>query len=205
MSMAGCAAVGFRAHSGWAVAVAVGGPVDAPAAITRRRIEMVDAGVPGAAQPYHAAVGLDSQEAERIVASCGARAAQLAGAALRGIVEELRATGHEVAGCGLLLASGRPLPALEKILASHAMVHTAEGELFREALRAAGRECGLPLAAVRERELFSRGAADLGIPEKRIQERFAEMGRALGPPWRQDQKSAALVAWLALKAVDNSA
>jgi hypothetical protein len=28
----------------------------------------------------------------------------------------------------------------------------------------------------------------------------AELGRACGPPWAQDQKSAALVAWLALAA-----
>lgn len=93
--MAGLAAVGFRAHSGWAAAVVVGDSVGAPAVIARYRIEMVDAGVPGAAQPYHAAVGLDSREAERIVTSCAARAAQLAGAALRGIVAELRGAGHE--------------------------------------------------------------------------------------------------------------
>lgn len=105
-----------------------------------------------------------------------------------------------MAACGLLLASGRPLPALEKVLASHALIHTAEGELFREALRAASRECGLPLAAVRERDLFARGAADLGIPET-----LAEMGRALGPPWRQDEKFAAIAAWLALKAAENTA
>ena len=203
--MAGLAAVGFRAHSGWAAAVAVGDSVGAPAVIARYRIEMVDAGVPGAAQPYHAAVGLDSREAERIVTSCAARAAQLAGAALRGIVAELRGAGHEVAACGLLLASGRPLPALEKVLASHALIHTAEGELFREALRAAGRECGLPLAAVRERDLFTRGHEDLGIQEKQLQQQIAEMGRALGPPWRQDEKFAAMVAWLSLKAAGNSA
>jgi hypothetical protein len=196
--MAARAAVGFRAHSGWAAAVAVAGPVDAPAAIVRRRIEMVDRGVPGAAQPYHAAAGLNPRDAERIVTNCAARAALLAQRALAAMVEELQDAGYAVTGCGLLLASGRPLPALESILASHPLIHTAEGELFREALRAASRECGLPMAEVKERELFERGTAELGIAAAAMQQRLSEMGRAMGAPWRQDEKYAAMVGWLAL-------
>jgi len=196
--MAKRAAVGFRAHSGWAAAVAVAGPADAPAAIARRRIEMVDRGVPGAAQPYHAAAGLNLRDAERMVTNCAARAALLAQRALAAMVQELLSAGYAVTGCGLLLASGRPLPALESILASHPLIHTAEGELFREALRAACRECGVPVAAVKERELFTRGTAELGIPADALQRRLSEMGRAMGTPWRQDEKYAAMVGWLAL-------
>jgi len=192
------AAVGFRAHSGWAAAVAVAGPPDAPAVITRRRIEMADRGRAGPAQPYHAAVGLEIREAERVVGECAARAATLATTALRAMIEDLRVLGHAVSGAGLLLASGRPLPALEGILASHALIHTAEGELFREALRAASRECGVPLIAIKERDLFTRAAADLRMPAKQMERHIAAMGKAIGPPWRQDEKLAAAAAWLAL-------
>jgi hypothetical protein len=107
------------------------------------------------------------------------------------MVADLRQLGHAVVGCGLLLASGRPLPPLEKILASHPLLHTAEGELFRDALRAACRECGLPLTVVKERELFTRAS-------ERIERHVAAMGKGIGPPWRQDQKFAAAAAWLAL-------
>jgi hypothetical protein len=31
-----------------------------------------------------------------------------------------------------------------------------------------------------------------------MQSRIAALGRGIGPPWTQDQKFAALVAWLAL-------
>jgi hypothetical protein len=31
-----------------------------------------------------------------------------------------------------------------------------------------------------------------------VQKRLLELGRPLGPPWTQDQKYAALVAWMAL-------
>jgi len=197
--MATRAAVGFRAHSGWAAAVALAGPADAPTVITRRRIEMVDRGRPGPAQPYHASVGLDIREAQRIVGDCAARAAALATTGLRAMVEDLRALGHEVTGCGLLLASGRPLPALESILASHALIHTAEGELFREALRAACRACGLRVAGVKERDLFTLAAVDLGITTQRIEEHVTAMGKAMGPPWRQDEKFAAVAAWMAMR------
>jgi hypothetical protein len=184
------AAIGFRAHSGWAAAVAIAGPADAPSVIARRRIEMVDRDSAGGKQPYHAAVGLEMCEAQQIVTASAARAVSLAAAALRGIVEDLRKLGHEVDGCGLVLASGRSLPALEGILASHPLIHTAEGELFREALRAAIRVLGPPLVEVKERELLSRA--------KPVEPHLAAMGRAIGPPWRQDQKYAAMAAWLAL-------
>src|ERR1035438_3122297 len=191
-------AIGFRAHSGWAAAVAVTGLPAAPVVVSRRRIEMMDGGASAPSQPDHAAVGLDIGEAEQLVQTCAARAAALATTAVRGVVEDLRQLGHRVVGCGLLLASGRPLPPLEKILASHPLLHTAEGELFREALRDASRQCGLPLTAVKERELFARAAADLGLPAAQVERHVAAMGKAMGPPWRQDQKFAALVAWLAL-------
>ena len=178
--------------------VALAGPADAPAVVMRRRIEMVERGTAGPAQPYHASVGLDLCDAQRIVGDCAARAASLAATALRSLIEDLRAMGHPVAGGGLLLASGRPLPSLEGILASHALIHTAEGELFREALRAACRECGLPLTAVKERELFARAAKELHRPAEEIEQRVADLGKAIGPPWRQDENFAATAAGLAL-------
>jgi len=196
--MSSPAAIGFRAHSGWAAVVAVTGPPGAPVVVTRRRIEMRERGAAGPSQPYHAAVGLDIREAEQLVADCAARAAALAATGLRVIVEDLRQLGHPVVGCGLLLGSGRPLPPLEKILASHPLLHTAEGELFREALRAASRVCALPLTAVKERELFTHAADELGLPATQVERHVAAMGKAIGPPWRQDEKLAAVAACLAL-------
>jgi hypothetical protein len=56
------------------------------------------------------------------------------------------------------------------------------------------------MAAVKERELFERGTAELGIPADALQQRLSEMGRAMGAPWRQDEKYAAMAGWLALAA-----
>jgi len=192
------AAVGFRAHSGWSALVAVAAGARWPVVIDRRRIELADAAIPGSMQPYHAAVPMKLKDAEAYIQRSIDQARRLAQRALHAAIDELRKSGHEVAGCGILLASGRPAPALAAILASHALIHTAEGELFRDALRYASERCKLPVTAVKERDLFERAAAELRIPSGELQRRVAEMGRAIGPPWRQDQKLAALVGWLAL-------
>jgi hypothetical protein len=57
----------------------------------------------------------------------------------------------------ILAASGRPLPPLESVLASHALIHTADGEHFREALAAASDGHRLPVTRIREKELLDAG------------------------------------------------
>ncbi len=194
------AALGFRAHSGWAALVVVAGSPRSPAVIDRRRIELVDPRTPGGKQPYHAAERLDLKKAEELVRRCTDEARRLARQALRTAMDDLREKGHDVVGCGILLGSGRPATTLAATLASHALIHTAEGELFRDVLARASDHCGLPVMGVRERELYVRGAAELRIPGDELQRRLTEMGRPLGPPWTQDEKHAALVGWLALAA-----
>jgi len=194
------AALGVRAHSGWAALVVVAGPPASPAAIERRQLDLAIPGLSGAKQPYHAARQLALESAAQLVERSAAEAELRAEHGLRAAIDDLAAQGYEVAGYGVLLGSGRPLPPLAATLASHALVHSAEGELFRCALVRAGERCGLPVTAVRERELYTLGAVELGIPAAELQRRLAALGKSLGPPWRQDEKHAALVAWLALAA-----
>ena len=192
-------ALGLRAHSGWATLVAVAGPPGSPSVVDRRRIELADASIEGSKQPYHEAEGKKPKEAERIVGRCIDSSRRLALEALRAARDELRGRDHDVAGCGLLLASGRPLPDdLHAILASHALIHAAEGEMFRDVLVRASEACALPVTGVRERDLLARAAEATGLPAPDLQRRVGEMGRALGPPWRQDEKLATLAAWLVL-------
>ena len=193
------AALGLRAHSGWAALVAVAGTPRSPSVLIRRRIELVDPSVRGAKQPYHEAEGKKLSKAGEIIRRCASDAGKLAGQAFREAVAELGRNGHRVAGCGLLLASGRPLPALEAILASHALIHAADGELFRDALAGASEACGVPVTRVREKELLPRVTADLRISAEDVQNAIRELGRSLGPPWTQDEKYAALAGWLALE------
>ena len=180
--------------------VAVAGPLRSPTIVDRRRIELVDAQIPASKQPYHAAQGLDLKEAAKLIKRSSAGAKRLARQAVRAVIADLQAKEHDVVAGGIVLASGQPIPALAETLASHARIHTAEGELFRSALIHASEQCNLPITRVRERELFAHGATELRVPAGELQRRIAEMGRSIGPPWRQDEKHATLVAWLALRA-----
>ena len=194
------AALGCRAHSGWAALVALGGTAQSPVILERLRMDLADPGLAGSKQPYHAAAGMDLKDAEKFVDHSSGEARQMARQGLFAAAGKLRERGYEVVGCGILLASGRELPQLAAILASHALIHTAEGELFREALAHASEQCNLRVTKIRERELFDRAVVELSVPVGELQQRIAEWGRTIGPPWRQDEKFASLAAWLALVA-----
>jgi hypothetical protein len=192
------AAIGFRAHSGWAALVAVAGPLDSPAVIARRRIEIADSGIRGSKQPFHAAEPLEFPDARAYIERCRQSTRRLAREAVQAALDGLRDKRLETAACGIILGSGRPLPALEAILQSHALIHTAEGEFFRQALVEASEHCGVLVVGVKEKELYQRGADQLHVEAKELERRVQEMGKALGPPWTEDQKYAALAAWMAL-------
>jgi hypothetical protein len=192
------AALGFRAHSGWAVQVVLGGPLESPVVVERRRIEIADPTMTGSKQPYHAAEGLSLQDAETLVNACTERSVQLASAAVEAAIWDAERKGYRVSTSGIVAGSGKAVPALGKILASHPLLHTAEGELFRNAIT---RACGnhhLRVVAVKEKELMSRAQDELGISGELIEQHLQRLGKAIGAPWRQDEKRASLVAWMAL-------
>ena len=191
------AAVGFRVHSGWAALIALTVTKGAPIVLVRERVHLVENFTYEFRQPYHTAEKLPLEEARAFVARVRPEARRLAVRAIRELKTELRDQGYSLTGFGLLLASGRPLPAFAKILAAHSLIHTADGELFREALLHAAARTGLKPVAIRERELTDSASRVLRRKPADLAQRISDLGRPLGPPWSQDEKFASLVAWLA--------
>jgi hypothetical protein len=185
------AAIGFRVHSGWAALVAVAGSLESPEVIARRRIEIADPGIRGSKQPFHAAEPLEFPDAKAFLDRCEASTRKLSRDALKAAIDGLRDRRFETADCGMILGSGRTLPPLAAILKSHALIHTAEGEFYRNAVVEAAKHLGLYVFGMKEKEMQAR-ANDVCL-------RLAEIGKPIGPPWTQDQKYAALVAWMALE------
>ncbi len=192
------AALGIRMHSGWGALVAVSGEADHVEVMDRRNIIVADEGIAGAKQPYHHAANLGLPKAELFIENCAAVSERLASAAVRQVVGELQNHHYRVVGAAVLLASGRPLPSLAEILASHALIHTAEGEFFRRAVREACEHMGIKVSGFRERELAGRARVILGEGADRVQRKISSLGKSLGPPWTADQKAAALAAMLVL-------
>jgi len=172
------AAAGLRVHSGWAACTVVAASGGAIEVIERRILHVIDPAMKGAKQPYHYIESLPLETARGHLDRCAALSGGMALDALTALVRDLAARGHALERVAVLQASGRPLPELEKILASHALIHTAEGEFFRDIFRNACRALQLAVANIREREVVEVKA----------------LRRPDSPPWAQDQKFAAFAA-----------
>ena len=196
--MPGIAVLGFSPHSGWAALVAIGGDQSTPEVLLRQRIEMTRPGLPGPRQPYHEVEGMPLAEAAQRLERYSKTATDLATEELRAALAKLSALGHSVRAAAILQSDGRQGSSLAATLASHALIHTADGDHFRDALAEAGRRCGLQSTRVRQKELHHRAAEALGRRGEELTQQVAALGKALGPPWGADQKQAALLAWLLL-------
>lgn len=197
------AAVGFRVHSGWAAVVVVWLEKGAPVVLDRKRAHLVKTFSYTFRQPYHTAEKMPLAEAREFVAQVQTEARELAYHVIHEMQSSLNNLKIKLTRGNLLLASGRPLPDLEKILASHALIHTADGELFREAVVHGCTRCGLKMEDVKERELLERAAKTLHVQPSALLRRLTEIGKPFSSPWSQDEKFAALAAWLALRSIPN--
>ena len=192
-------ALGLRAHSGWAVLVALASTKGELEVVDRRRIELIDPGDAfWAKQPYHAAEGLEPGDARDIVKRGIASARRLAVRELRAAVRRAREAEHEIAACAVLTSDPMPEWSVAEILAVHFRMHKAEGVLFRDALARAVETCGLRLVAIREKELLEHAERALTTPSGRLSKTIAGLGKSAGAPWGADQKHAALAAWVGL-------
>ena len=173
-------AVGIRAHSGWAALAVVGGTLCAPLILERRRVTLVPSKDDEFTQPYHVAAKVGGR-ARELIERAENEAQRLATAGLRGLARDVEP--YALVACAILASKARIPSDLESILQSHALIHAAEGNLFRDALARAARTCGLDVAT---------------FVEKDIEERLSDVNAVPGPPWSRDEKLASLAGLLAL-------
>jgi hypothetical protein len=192
----GRAAIGVRAHSGWAIVTVVAGTLDEPLILGRSRLTIVPSDDEAYRQPYHVAASLGAARGRAVVERCAAHAEELATQGLRSVIE--RIASRRVASCAILTARIREPIDLEKTLESHALIHAAEGLLFREALARAAVACGLDVHAFVEAELLAIAAAAWRSKPERIDRRLMDLRRVVGSPWTRDEKLATVAGLLVL-------
>jgi hypothetical protein len=183
-------AVGFRVKSGFAIAVALEGPVSAPNALFRRVVEMSDPKVPETRQPYHDGFYHTEEDAREI-----ARRVKIVERCARQSVTALLKDAR-VARAGVVVGSTIDP---EKVGNQHIRAHALEGRLFRTVLEDALRSRGVDCQVIVEKQLAATTTAGLQRPPREISRTLDGFGKALGSPWRADEKAAATAAWLALK------
>ncbi len=160
--------------------------------LDRRRIDLIDPAAIRAKQPYHTAETMNLPDAKQFLDLCLDRATELAAEAIRATVADLESRRYQIDACGVLFASGRIGASLSATLASHALIHTADGDHFRNAIASAAKTHGLMVSAIKERELTNLAPAEIIL-------RVGAMGKTMGPPWTQDEKLATLAAYLVLE------
>ncbi len=187
-------------HSGWGALVAASGDGATIEVVDRRRIVITDPNIPGASQPYHFAAELALPEAKKYLSNCAEVSERLTRAAIQTVVQELHSRDYRVVASAVLLASGRPLPKLPEVLASHPLIHTAEGEFFRTMFWRACEHLDIPVTGIRERDLDECAQVAFGEAGIQVRGRISGLKSSLGSPWTQDQKKASLAASMVLAA-----
>jgi len=165
-------ALGLVPHTGWAWLVRVTGTRAKPVVAARERVVACDV-LDG--QLYHLAAER-TRDRESFVVNRRAQAVELATAALRAHASDA------TAAC--VVGQVAALPPVETIVASHPLIHGAEGELWRAIFAEAAAALGLAVTR-----------ADANSVRKKPEATFLADGkRSLGAPWTREVQDAALAA-----------
>lgn len=194
-------AIGFRVKSGRAIVIVLAGPPDSPQVLARREIALCDRAVPDSIQPYHAALEMPGTKATKEIERLVKIVRRATSASIGELVKEWREAGHEIRGAGLVVGS---LIDPATIKNDHIRAHALEGQLFRVSVQEALESKELKSVAIPERDVYSRAASALARSEDELKRVVSELGRAVGGPWRADEKTAALAAWMAFVGSDRA-
>jgi hypothetical protein len=182
------AALGFCARTGSTIAIAIDLKEDEPRILGRWAVDLTDDRVP--AQVFHAVEGWDMSTAVPFVE----RAIDVVRRVAVQRLAELVGRVPGVVTVGIIGGNGEPIP-VAKALTAHPLMHAAEGALYREALVDAAAQTGLAVTKTPWRR------ADELLREATAAKIVAGLGAQVGPPWRKEQKRAAVAALVALRAL----
>lgn len=176
-------------HTGWAHLVCVAAPGLVPAVVERRRVTLIDSGLPR--QPYeHESTAMREDEADALIAQVRRSVAARASDALTRVVTEL-AHSYTVVALAIRQPPFADLPkTVAAVRKSYRLHCAADGMLYQLAICAAARQLGLDVHMYRRGEEVSRAAEQLGVTLGEVEEFVSRTGRPAGPPWTQEHRRA---------------
>jgi hypothetical protein len=181
--------VSVAEHAGWAYVVCVAARGRAPAAVERRRVTLIDPGLP--TLPYHHdTVGMREDAAEALLARVRRSIAARTSDALTRVVSEL-APAHAVVALAIREPPFAELPeTVAAVWNSYRLQCAADVMMYQLAMCHAARQLGLAVHLCRRGEEASRAADQLGATVNEIEEFVSRTGRPAGPPWTQEHRRA---------------
>ena len=187
--------IGFRAKTGRAIVVALGGSPESPLVLLKTEIKLFDPKIPATAQPYHAVMELPSEEWPRAVSKSAKAIERVAAKTFAKLIAQLAADGHRTVGVGVV---GSPDRDLARIGNPHIRAHAGEGILFRRVLEVGAETNGVKWQRLSDRDFDKAAAALVGAGYAKIKRSLDDLRKSVSPPWRTDEKQAAMTAWLVL-------
>jgi hypothetical protein len=169
--------------------------VSSPKPLARAIVELSDPSVDATRQPFHAALGI-AQHDQAVIARLAAIIERCARRSIEALLIDERLDGRRCRAAGIVVGS---VIDPERVGNLHIRAHASEGRLFRTVMEAALGAHHVPCIIIVEKSLAAAAAEKLRQPTRAIGRTVGELGRALGRPWRTDEKAAATAAWMALE------
>jgi hypothetical protein len=181
--------VSVAEHTGWAHLVFVAARGHVPAVIARRRVALIDKGLP--TMPYeHDTAAMREEEANAVIARVRRSIAACTSDALRRIVSEL-APAHTAVALTIRQPPFEDLPAtVAAVRTSYRLLCAADGMLYQLAICHAARQLELDIHMYRRGRELVQAAQQLGETPAAIEEFVSRTGRPAGPPWTQEHRRA---------------
>ena len=176
-------------HAGWAHMVCVAAPGNVPAVVERRRVTLIDAGLP--TLPYHhESIGMREDEANALIARVRRSIAERTSRALHRVVTDLAAA-YPVVALAIREPPFAELPeTVASVWQSYRLQCAADGMMYQLALCRAARDLGLEVHLCRRGEETARASAWLEVQPDDLESFVSGPGRPSGPPWTQEHRRA---------------
>ena len=176
-------------HAGWAHVICVGVRENRPAVIARRRITIIDPGVP--TQPYHhEATAMTDADANALIARVRRSVGTRSSSALQSVATDL-APDHAVVAVAIRKPPFEGLPdTYAPIRESYRLMCAADGMMYQLAICRAARLLEVDVQMYPRGEEASWAARTLGVTPGDIWRFVNETGRPPGPPWTEEHKRA---------------
>jgi len=184
-------------HAAWAHLVCVAAPGGVPTVVERRRVTLIDAGLP--TMPYHhESLAMPVDEANALIARVRDSIARCASRALQRVAADL-APAYRIVALAIRESPFAELPeTVATVRESYPLQCAADGMMYQLALRRAARDLGFDVHQYARVEATAAAAAQLQMRPDDIDAFVSGPGRPPGPPWTQDHRRAFAAAIAAL-------
>ena len=200
----GRVSIGVSAHLGWAATAVIHLGRGGLRVLRTDRIETAEPGDREASEPFHVAGGF--QGLERVPPPSNAEATLRRGLrkqrrqtaqAISRLEKLLASEGHRIAFAGVLVGRGKSASTFEKATGSHIQIHIEEGIAVRESIVRALDKAGTSIHEIDQKDVRSIASSVLGRNTAALLDELNGTQPENGGPWRKEEKTAAMAAWIA--------